>query len=76
MGEVSFLYNGKDKNHRNKDLARRYGRVWGRSWDVKVIINIFIVLILLLITLIYYNIFRMIIVQNITDFIDNVTYTN
>jgi hypothetical protein len=43
---------------------------------VKVIIHIFIVLILLWIAQIYYNICRVIIVQNIANFSDNVTYNN
>jgi hypothetical protein len=43
---------------------------------VKVIIHIFMVLILLWIAQIYYNICRVIIVQNIANFSDNVTYNN
>jgi len=43
---------------------------------VKVIIHIFMVLILLWITQIYYNICRVIIVWNIANFSDNVTYSN
>lgn len=39
---------------------------------MKVNIHIFMVLILLCITQIYYNIFRVIIVQNIANFGDNV----
>lgn len=43
---------------------------------MKVIIHIFMVLILLWITQIYYNICRVIIVQNIANFSDDVTYNN
>jgi len=40
---------------------------------VKVNIHIFVVLILLCVIQIYYSIFRVIIVQNIANFSDNVT---
>ena len=43
---------------------------------MKVIIHIFMVLILLWIPQIYYNICRVIIVWNIANFSDNVTYSN
>ena len=54
-------------------IGQKMWRSTGKEIGCEVNIHIFVILILLCVIQIYYSIFRVIIVQNIANFSDNVT---